>query len=201
MTENTTPDKTPALPDTLEPDFLENGFELISDAVLVTEAEPLDKSGPKILWENDVFYQLTGYSPSEVLGKSPRMLQRPLTDKSALKALRTSLEKWEVAIAEVLNYKKDGSTFWNEFVATPITNEVGHFTHWISIKRDVTQRRDTQLLISNRELAIQNKEKDERAKELILANEQLAFQVNDKDKRAMKLVQANHKLAIQKNTK
>jgi PAS domain S-box-containing protein len=113
----------------------------LNDAILITEAEPFDEPGPRILWANDVFNQSTGYQPSEIIGKTPRILQGPLTDKSVLETLRKALENWEICRVEVLNYKKDGSTFWSEFEVTPVANEVGFYTHWISVQRDITERR------------------------------------------------------------
>jgi PAS domain S-box-containing protein len=78
-------------------------------------------------------------------------LQGPLTDKSELKRLRTALENWDVCRVEILNYKKDGTTFWNEFEVTPIANEKGCYTHWISVQRDVTERRELEAKITENE--------------------------------------------------
>jgi PAS domain S-box-containing protein len=133
--------KSSGLSDIMNSDWLEQCVHHLNDAVLITEAGRSDEPGPRILWANDVFYTLTGYGPSEIIGQSPRILQGPLTDKSVLKTLRTALEKWEVCRVEVLNYKKDGSTFWNEFEVTPVANEDGHHTHWIAVQRDITKRK------------------------------------------------------------
>jgi diguanylate cyclase (GGDEF)-like protein/PAS domain S-box-containing protein len=127
--------------DILGSDWFQKCVNYLNDAIIVTEAEPTHSPGPRILWANDIFYKSTGYQPSEVIGKSPRILQGPLTDKSVLKRLSTALENWEVCRVEVLNYKKDGSTFWNEFEVTPIANKSGWYTHWISVQRDVTERK------------------------------------------------------------
>lgn len=127
--------------DILGSDWFQGCVNYLNDAIIVTEAEPTSFPGPRILWANDVFYKLTGYQPVEIIGKSPRILQGPLTDKSVLKRLSTALENWEVCRVEVLNYKKDGTTFWNEFEVTPIKNGVGWYTHWISVQRDVSERK------------------------------------------------------------
>jgi len=127
--------------DILGSNWFQKCVNYLNDAVIVTEAEPTHSPGPRILWANDIFYKSTGYQPSEIIGQSPRILQGPLTDKSVLKRLSTALENWEVCRVEVLNYKKDGTTFWNEFEVTPIANETGWYTHWISVQRDVTQRK------------------------------------------------------------
>lgn len=123
----------------------------LNDAIIITEAEPISMPGPRILWANEVFYQSTGFQPSEVIGQSPRILQGPLTDKAELLRLRKALENWEVCRVELLNYKKDGTTFWNEFEVTPIANEAGWFTHWISVQRDVTERKQLEARISSNE--------------------------------------------------
>jgi diguanylate cyclase (GGDEF)-like protein/PAS domain S-box-containing protein len=133
------PSKKPSLlPKNLGSGWFENCMNHLNDSIIITEAGALEKPSPKILWANDVFYRMTGYKPSEIIGKSPRILQGPLTDKSVLKTLRNSIEKWQVCRVEVVNYKKDGSTFWNDFEVTPVVNEYGYYTHWISVQRDVT---------------------------------------------------------------
>ena len=137
--------------DILGADWFQKCTNYLNDAIIVTEAEPFDSPGPRILWANDIFYQTTGYQPSEIIGQSPRILQGPLTDKSELKRLRTALENWEACRVEILNYKKDGTTFWNEFEITPIANEKGWYTHWISVQRDVTERRELEAKIIENE--------------------------------------------------
>lgn len=133
-------------------DWFEKCANHLNDAIIVTEVKPMGSPGPRILWANDLFYQLTGYQPAEVIGKSPRILQGPLTSKTELQRLRTALKNWQVCRIEVLNYKKDGSTFWNEFEVTPITDKNGHYTHWISVQRDVSERKLLELkLIENEE--------------------------------------------------
>ncbi|MFT6778569.1 MAG: diguanylate cyclase (GGDEF)-like protein/PAS domain S-box-containing protein [Paraglaciecola sp.] len=137
--------------DILGADWFQKCANCLNDAIIITEAKPLDSPGPRILWANDIFYQSTGYQHAEVIGQSPRLLQGPLTDKSELKRLRTALENWDVCRVEILNYKKDGTTFWNEFEVTPIANEKGCYTHWISVQRDVTERRELEAKVTENE--------------------------------------------------
>ncbi|NOS96495.1 MAG: diguanylate cyclase [Methylotenera sp.] len=121
--------------------LLEICVEQLNDAIVITEAEPIDKPGPRIVWANKIFYERNGYTPDEVIGQSPRILQGPETDRATLDKLRIALEKWRPIRSEILNYRKDGSTYWNEFQIVPIANEKGWFTHWVSIQRDVTERK------------------------------------------------------------
>jgi diguanylate cyclase (GGDEF)-like protein/PAS domain S-box-containing protein len=132
------------LPCIMDAAWFEKCVNHLNDAIIITEAEPIDSPGPRILWANDVFYKKTGYEPSEIIGKSPRFLQGPLTDKSVLKKLRSALQKWQVCKVEILNYKKDGSSFWNEFEVTPVANEDGIYTHWIAVQRDITERKQSE---------------------------------------------------------
>ena len=113
------------------------------DSVLVTEAEPIDltSGGPRILYVNEAFTAMTGYLPSEAIGKTPRMLQSPRTDREELERLRRALVAWEPVEVELLNVRKDGSEFWIQFIVVPVADEAGWYTHWVSIQRDVTDRR------------------------------------------------------------
>ena len=113
------------------------------DSVVVTEAEPVDlaSGGPRILYVNEAFSAMTGYSPHEAVGNTPRMLQSSRTDQGELDRLRRALVAWEPVEVELLNVRKDGSEFWIQFIIVPVTDEAGWYTHWVSIQRDVTDRR------------------------------------------------------------
>lgn len=112
-----------------------------NDAVIITEAEPIDAAGPRILYVNEAFTQITGYQPEEVLGKTPRILQGPKTDLAELSKVRSALSRWEAVTIEVINYRKDGSEFWNEFSLVPVADTNGWYTHWIAVQRDTTARK------------------------------------------------------------
>ena len=90
------------------------------DAILVTEADPIDEPGPKIVHANASFTRMTGYPLEEAVGKTPRMLQGPGTDRSKLDEIRAALESWSPVRVELLNYRKDGTEFWVEVDITPV---------------------------------------------------------------------------------
>ena len=123
------------------PKLLEICINRLNDAIVITEAEPINKPGPRIIWANKVFYDRNGYSPDEIIGQSPRILQGPKSDRATLDKVRTALEKWQSIRVETLNYRKDGSTYWNEFEIVPVANEKGWYTHWVSVQRDITGRK------------------------------------------------------------
>ena len=112
-----------------------------NDAVIITEAEPVDAPGPRILYVNEAFTHITGYTPDEVLGKTPRILQGPKTDQAELQKVRAALSRWESVTVEVINYRKDGSEFWNEFNLVPVADAKGWYTHWVGVQRDTTARK------------------------------------------------------------
>jgi len=110
-----------------------------SDAIIITEAEPFELPGPKIVYVNEAFCKMTGYEMEEVIGKTPRILQGPKTDKAAITNMSRAIKNWQKHETTLLNYKKSGEEFWINFTISPIANENGWYTHWIAIERDVTE--------------------------------------------------------------
>jgi len=111
------------------------------DGVVITEAEPMNEPGPRIIYVNEAFTNSTGYNLHEVVGKTPRILQGIKTSRSELDKVRVAMSNWEPVTVEVINYRQDGSEFWNEFSIVPVADRNGLYTHWISIQRDVTERK------------------------------------------------------------
>jgi PAS domain S-box-containing protein len=121
--------------------LLESAVTTTDDAVLITEAEPIDEPGPRILYVNPAFTRMTGYTLEEVLGKTPRILQGQKTDRASLDQIRTALETWQAVRVDLINYRKDGTEFWVEMSIVPIADKNGWFTHWVSVQRDISDRK------------------------------------------------------------
>jgi len=121
--------------------LLESAVVHAQDGVMITEAEPIDEPGPRILYVNDAFLRMTGYTREEVLGRSPRFLAGARTDPAELEKLRQAFISWQPVQAEMINYRKDGSEFWIDMNLVPVADETGWFTHWIVVQRDTTARR------------------------------------------------------------
>ena len=118
--------------------LLESVITNVKDSILITEAEPFDEPGPKILFVNEAFTKMTGYTAEEVIGKTPRVLQGPKSNKEELKKLSNALRNWQSFETTIINYKKNGEEFWVNFSLSPVKNSNGWYTHWIAIERDVT---------------------------------------------------------------
>ena len=120
--------------------LLELSVSRLNDIVLITKATPLSDPGPEIVYVNEAFERITGYSPKEAIGKTPRMLQGPETDRAALARLRSALERAEPVREEIVNYTKAGVPYWLELDVAPVRNEAGELTHFVAIERDITER-------------------------------------------------------------
>ncbi|RYZ53111.1 MAG: PAS domain S-box protein, partial [Sphingobacteriales bacterium] len=125
--------------------LLESVVTNTTDAVLITEAAPLDEPGPRIIYANEAFTTLTGYTAAELTGLSPRILQGPKTDKSQVEILSRALRNNESCDVTLINYKKNGQEFWNHLTISPVNDAAGHTTHFIAIERDVTEQKNKEL--------------------------------------------------------
>jgi PAS domain S-box-containing protein len=122
--------------------LLVKALDAAADAVMITEAEPLSEPGPRILYVNDGFTRVTGYSLDDVRGRTPRILQGKETDPAVRERLGASLRQSRPSRTELLNYRKDGTPYWVELDITPVLDECGSLTNWIAIERDITGRKN-----------------------------------------------------------
>lgn len=127
---------------------------LASSAEGITISDPSQPDNP-IIYANSGFERLTGYSVDDVLGKNCRFLQGPDTDPETVDQIREAIRTQSAVSVELLNYRKDGSTFWNRLSITPVRDEASNTTHFIGIQSDVTARREAEhgLREANDELA------------------------------------------------
>lgn len=114
----------------------------LNDIVLITEPAPLAEPGPRIVFVNDAFTRQTGYTREEALGRSPRFLQGPATDRFALGRMHAALAQGLPSKEELINYKKDGTAFCVEIDIVPITDLNGRPSHFVAVQRDVTARKE-----------------------------------------------------------
>jgi len=118
----------------------------LKDGALAVAAEGVtiaDAQAPSrpLIYVNEGFERLTGYSASEVLGRNCRFLQGRDSDPETVAQIRRALNEERDCTVEILNFRKDGTPFWNRLSITPVRNADGRVTHFIGIQSDVTQRR------------------------------------------------------------
>ena len=121
--------------------LLETAISRLNDIVLITAAATTAEPSPRIVFVNDAFELRTGYSRKDVLGKSPRLLQGPETQRSELERIRVAMENLQPIRSELINYTKAGVAYWVELDMVPIADDSAKLTHWVAVERDITQRK------------------------------------------------------------
>lgn len=119
--------------------LLEAAVTQAFNAVVITSAV-LEGDGPLIVYCNPAFCVMTGYTAAELLGKSPRMLQGPLTDRDVLATLRDCLYSGQYFQGSTFNYRKDGSTYLVEWNISPVLDAQGKIQAFVSVQRDITAK-------------------------------------------------------------
>lgn len=109
-------------------------LDLMPDSAVLADAQR------RVLYVNAAFTRLTGYSIEEVLGRSCRFLQGPATDARTSEDMGRALREKRSFKGVLLNYRKDGSSFWNEVSITPVLGPDNAFSHFIGIQHDLSER-------------------------------------------------------------
>src|SRR6056297_2021340 len=150
--------------------LLERAIKSDYDSIVITELG-LEKPDPKIVYVNDGFTKMTGYTREEALGKSPRILQGEKTDRAVLDKLKERLKEGKPFFGHTVNYRKDGSEFINQWDIHPLTNDKGEITHWVSYQHDITERKRSEKKVVDSEMEF-DKLREESKKTLIDVDEQ-----------------------------
>lgn len=136
------------------------------DGVVITDAN-LNGDGPKVVYVNDAFTDISGYSAEEVIGKKFCIFRKAETDKEILNQLENSLKKGQPFQTEIQNYKKNGTPYWLDISIIPVKNNKEEVTHFATIERDITAYKSATIeLIKEKE----NAEAANHAKSEFLAN-------------------------------
>lgn len=139
--------------------LLEAAVEHADEAIIITEPD-IDPPGPRFIYVNPAFTDITGYTPQDVSGKTPRILQGASTERVVLDGLRAALERGEPFRGHTRNYRKDGTEFMNEWYIAPIRNDENHIIYWMSTQRDITAQYEAE-----QELRILNQRLEQRVQE------------------------------------
>jgi PAS domain S-box-containing protein len=122
-------------------DLLINATNKSNEGITISS---IDQTDSPLIFVNDGFERLTGYTKEDAIGKNCRFLQGKETDKAAVDVLRHAINNRQQTTAELLNYKKDGTPFWNRLSITPLKIDRGITTHYVGVQSDITELRETQ---------------------------------------------------------
>ncbi len=117
----------------------DRAMRAVKQGIVITD--PSQPDNP-IVYTSPGFEQLTGYSSSESVGRSCRFLQGKDTDPAAVARIRAAIEAGNPCTVELLNYRKDGTPFWNELSLSPVRDEADRITNFVGVQADVTGRRE-----------------------------------------------------------
>ncbi|MGF6275056.1 PAS domain S-box-containing protein [Massilia sp. UYP11] len=115
--------------------------EMTRMPMLITD--PHQDDNP-IVFANGAFTDLTGYSQEQILGRNCRFLQGPDTDRATVAELRSAVEEQRAAAVDILNYKADGTPFWNALFFGLIFDQQGKLLYFFASQMDITERRSSQ---------------------------------------------------------
>ena len=115
--------------------LLSTAIEASTQAIVITNAKQ------EIVYINPAFSTITGYSATEVMGRTPHFLHGPETNVATRKAVSDALREYRPIRVEILNYHKSGRPYWLELSIVPVRDDEGEVTHYVAIETDITERK------------------------------------------------------------
>jgi PAS domain S-box-containing protein len=110
-----------------------------AQGALVSDAQRLT------VYCNAEYTRVTGYGMSEMLGRNCDILQGPGTDPKTIEEIRKTLSAGLTFSGRILNYRRDGTAFWNQLTISPVSNSQGVLINYVSVQRDVTDAVELEL--------------------------------------------------------
>ncbi len=125
--------------------LFEQALDVAVQGITIADARGSDNP---LLYANETFERITGYSTAEILGRNCRFLQGAQTDPAAIKRVREAIEAGEPIVEDILNYHRDGTPFWNRLNIVPITDADGTVTHFLGLQEDITAQKEREQRLS-----------------------------------------------------
>jgi PAS domain S-box-containing protein len=116
----------------------DRAIDAVSQGIVVTDP---GKPGHPVIYASLGFTRLTGYAQKDIVGRNCRLLQGVGTDPAAVLALGRAIAQGRSCSCDLLNYRKDGTEFWNTVSVSPVLDAEGHVTNFVGTMTDVTERR------------------------------------------------------------
>ncbi|RPI34913.1 MAG: GAF domain-containing protein [Chloroflexota bacterium] len=128
--------------------LLSTALQSAANGIVITGNDGL------IVWCNPAFSQMTGYSIDELHGQNPRLLKSECHDRAFYKCMWDTILEGDVWNGVLINRRKDGSYYAEEQTITPVIDEQGNISNFIAIKQDITNRRNAEQEIRQRNLEL-----------------------------------------------
>jgi diguanylate cyclase (GGDEF)-like protein/PAS domain S-box-containing protein len=125
--------------------LLKRGIEASPNGLIMVDARKPDMP---IVFANPAFSRITGYPSYEILGQNCRFLQGEDTDPEAVRQIREGLQQARRVDVALINYRKDGTPFWNRVTISPVLDATGMCTHFIGIQQDITYQKEQEAKIA-----------------------------------------------------
>lgn len=116
---------------------LERSVEASNNGVVIADASD---PGHPVIYCNHAFHEITGYTSEEILGRNCRLLQGEGTDSHAVATVRRHLAEQREVNVTLRNYRKDGTSFWNDLRISPVRDSSGNLTHFVGLMNDISER-------------------------------------------------------------
>lgn len=129
------------MPRDVHPDIFFAAVETTRMPMIVTDPHRDDNP---IIFCNAAFERMTGYTIDEIVGTNCRFLQGPETDRATVTRVREAIAARRELAVELLNYRKDGSTFWNALYVSPVFDEAGELLYFFGSQLDISRRREAE---------------------------------------------------------
>ncbi len=119
----------------------DRALAVAAEGITIADARRADRP---LIYVNEGFERLTGYTSGEVLGSNCKFLQGDDVNPETVEVMRRAMREGRDCSVEILNHRKDGTPFWNRLSITPVRDDSGEVTHYLGIQSDVTQRREAE---------------------------------------------------------
>jgi len=137
LSPSSVPSSVPAISAAVPPELLQRAVAAATTGMTITDVREPDQP---LVWVNPAFTQLAGYPSDELLGRNCRLLQGPGTEPAAVAEIGAAIAAGTELRVRLLNYRADGTPWWNELHLCPVHDEAGLLTHYIGVQNDITAR-------------------------------------------------------------
>ncbi|MEM8484586.1 MAG: response regulator [Bacteroidota bacterium] len=120
--------------------LLDAAIRSSSEGILITTTN-MDEEVPRVVYANDGMSAMTGYSPSELIGKSLASFQGPKTNQEVMENMNRAMRIGDSFSTEMVHYKKDNSPYLVRWDVAPVRDSMGRITHYVSVQREITEQR------------------------------------------------------------